>query len=90
MDGAIKQSGFDPRSLLFVSMQFGMQKPALDSPQVKTEYLSCLKHLSNLISDSMNDGRDKSKTTTLQELNDEIKRVEAELSPRRKQRNSNF
>lgn len=70
--------------------EFGMQKPALDSPQVKTEYLSCLKHLSNLISDSMNDGRDKSKTTTLQELNDEIKRVEAELSPRRKQRNSNF
>ncbi|KAJ9682589.1 hypothetical protein PVL29_018498 [Vitis rotundifolia] len=56
------------------------------SAAVKVEYLSCLKHLSSLISDSSN-RMQQSTTTTLQELNEEIKRVKIELSQDRKSKN---
>ncbi|RVW81156.1 hypothetical protein CK203_044707 [Vitis vinifera] len=56
------------------------------SAAVKVEYLSCLKHLSSLISDSSN-RMQQSTTTTLQELNEEIKRVKIELSQSRKSKN---
>ncbi|KAF9683867.1 hypothetical protein SADUNF_Sadunf04G0058600 [Salix dunnii] len=46
-----------------------------DSPKVKTEYLSCLKHLLSLMIDA--GSKDK---ITLKDLDDEIKHVEGEIS----------
>lgn len=57
-----------------------------ESPEVKAEYLSCLKHLSSLISDGNAAGAHKCRGTNLQELKDEIKHVEAEISQYRKKR----
>ncbi|TYI18376.1 hypothetical protein ES332_A07G085300v1 [Gossypium tomentosum] len=48
-----------------------------DSTQVKAEYLSCLKHLSSLLDAK---GTTEYRGTTLQELKDEIKRVEDDIS----------
>lgn len=55
------------------------EKLISDSPKVKTEYLSCLKHLLSLMIDTGN--KDK---VTLKDLDDEIKRVEAEIHDRSK------
>ncbi|KDO50824.1 hypothetical protein CISIN_1g030623mg [Citrus sinensis] len=61
--------------------EFGTEKPIGDSFEVKAAYLSCLKHLSSLIST----GRaQRSKEATLQGLKDEIKRIEAEISSNRR------
>ncbi|OVA12163.1 hypothetical protein BVC80_1775g2 [Macleaya cordata] len=55
------------------------------SPEVKAEYLTCLKHLfSLLISDTTTDDGISKRHNTLQELKDEIKQIEAELSKSRK------
>ncbi|KAM7280198.1 hypothetical protein ACFE04_007332 [Oxalis oulophora] len=48
-----------------------------DSRQVKVEYLSCLKHLLSLINGG---SANRSKGPTLQELKDEIERIEAKIS----------
>ncbi|XP_024038138.1 nephrocystin-3 isoform X2 [Citrus clementina] len=61
--------------------EFGTEKPIGDSFEVKAAYLSCLKHLSSLIST----GRaQRSKEATLQGLKDEIKHIEAEISSNRR------
>ncbi|RWW22054.1 hypothetical protein GW17_00013766 [Ensete ventricosum] len=52
----------------------------LDAPNVKKEYLSCLKHLRNLATTTMEESQ---KSIVLQELLHEAQRIEAELSPRR-------
>ncbi|CAL9773271.1 unnamed protein product [Musa acuminata subsp. burmannicoides] len=52
----------------------------LDAPNVKKEYLSCLKHLRNLATTTMEESQ---KSIVLQELIDEAQRIEAELLPRR-------
>ncbi|XP_034915363.1 uncharacterized protein [Populus alba] len=59
--------------------EFEAEKLISDSPKVKTEYLSCLKHLLSLMIDTVN--KDK---VTLKDLDDEIKRVEAEIHDRSK------
>ena len=54
----------------------------LNSPDVKSEYLSCLKRLMNLISEDIaSDTTERSRT--LKELRDEALHAEAELSPAR-------
>ncbi|CAK7338988.1 unnamed protein product [Dovyalis caffra] len=55
--------------------EFEAEKLISDSPKVKTEYLSCLKHLMSLMIDA--GSKDK---VTLKNLDDEIKRVQAEIS----------
>ncbi|URE19755.1 Kinesin light chain [Musa troglodytarum] len=52
----------------------------LDARTVKKEYLSCLKHLRNLATTTMEESQ---KSIVLQELIDEAQRIEAELLPRR-------
>lgn len=59
--------------------EFEAEKLISDSPKVKTEYLSCMKHLLSLMIDTGN--KDK---VTLKDLDDEIKRVEAEIYDRSK------
>ncbi|XP_011002194.1 PREDICTED: uncharacterized protein LOC105109257 isoform X3 [Populus euphratica] len=59
--------------------EFEAEKLISDSPKVKTEYLSCLKHLLSLMIDAGN--KDK---VTLKDLDGEIKRVEAEIHDRSK------
>ncbi|XP_044467401.1 uncharacterized protein LOC123197259 isoform X2 [Mangifera indica] len=64
--------------------QFATEKSISASPEVKAEYLSCLKHLSSLIGDANAGGRHKLREPTLQELKDEIKRLEVEVSSKRR------
>ncbi|GAV60475.1 TPR_10 domain-containing protein/TPR_12 domain-containing protein [Cephalotus follicularis] len=66
---------------LFAYKEFGTESSLSDSPEVKAEYLSCLKHLSSLIGNATADGTPQPRGATLQELKDEIKRVEIEISP---------
>lgn len=54
-----------------------------NSSEAKAEYLSCLRHLSALLSDSAMDTTRLPRRTILQELKDEIKSVEDELSSNR-------
>lgn len=65
-------------------LQFATEKSISASPEVKAEYLSCLKHLSSLIGDANTGGRHKLREPTLQELKDEIKRLEVEVSSKRR------
>ncbi|XP_052189057.1 uncharacterized protein LOC127799249 isoform X7 [Diospyros lotus] len=58
--------------------EFGVGRMA-SSPEIKAEYLSCLKRLSSLIGDGSTDSMQQSRKATLQELKDEIKHIEAEL-----------
>ncbi|XP_048230497.1 uncharacterized protein LOC8275738 isoform X3 [Ricinus communis] len=60
--------------------QFESERSISDSPEVKAEYLSCLKRLSTLISDSAVKEIKLSGKPSLQELNDEIKRVQGAIS----------
>lgn len=59
--------------------EFEAEKLISDSPKVKTEYLSCMKHLLSLMIDTGN--KDK---VTLKDLDGEIKRVEGEIHDRSK------
>ncbi|ONK75326.1 uncharacterized protein A4U43_C03F15680 [Asparagus officinalis] len=54
----------------------------LNSPDVKSEYLSCLKHLTTMVNENIDGNNERS--TALKELRDEALHVEAELSPRRR------
>ena len=65
-----------------VSVQFETERSISDSPAVKAEYLSCLKHLLSLISDT--DRTRSCEEATLKELEDEIKRLESELHHRKR------
>ncbi|KAJ6396504.1 hypothetical protein OIU77_021518 [Salix suchowensis] len=55
--------------------EFEAEKLISDSPKVKIEYLSCLRHLLSLMIDA--GSKDK---VTLKDLDDEIKHVEGEIS----------
>ncbi|KAJ6402406.1 hypothetical protein OIU84_014492 [Salix udensis] len=52
--------------------EFAAEKLISDSPKVKTEYLSCLRHLLSLMIDAGSNDK-----VTLKDLDDEIKHVEA-------------
>ncbi|CAL5326698.1 unnamed protein product [Camellia sinensis] len=67
--------------------EFGIGQSMHSSPDLKVEYLSCLKRLASLIRDSTTESTQQSRRATLQELKDEIKHVEAELSLRGKRKN---
>ncbi|XP_062107626.1 uncharacterized protein LOC133818640 isoform X3 [Humulus lupulus] len=69
--------------------KFGSEKPIHDTRDVKTEYLSCLKHLASLIIDTDTDteGTQRSDRLKLNDIKNEIKHVEAEVSPQRRERN---
>lgn len=69
-----------------VSLQFETVKSISDSPEVKAEHLSCLKHLSSLMRNSSTNGTRTFRGATLQNLEDEIKYVESEISPYRKRK----
>ncbi|KAK4837227.1 hypothetical protein QYF36_003790 [Acer negundo] len=57
--------------------EFGTEKSISDSPEVKAEYVSCLKHLLSLIDNGNSIGRTQpSKEITLQEVKEEIKRID--------------
>ncbi|XP_031256995.1 uncharacterized protein LOC116114993 isoform X2 [Pistacia vera] len=64
--------------------EFATEESISDSPEVKAEYLSCLKHLSNLMGDANVRGTHNSREATLQELKEEIKHLELETSPNRR------
>lgn len=64
--------------------EFGAERLISDFPEVKGQYLSCLKRLINY---SSTVGTQRLKGETLQELKDEIKHLEVEISPYRKQKN---
>lgn len=73
--------------LIFIYyVQFESERILSNSPEVKAEYLSCLRHLSALLSNRVADSTQRSRGVTLQELKDEIKHIEDELSPNRKSR----
>lgn len=63
-----------------------------DSPEVKTEYLLCLKHFLSLI-DNLNNSSStilsSSQAVTPQELKEEIKRIEAALSSMKRPKHQN-
>ncbi|XVF20495.1 hypothetical protein REPUB_Repub12eG0005400 [Reevesia pubescens] len=63
--------------------EFATERLVSDSPEVKAQYLSCLKHLSSLLD---SEGTKQYRGTTLQELKDEIKRVERDISSSRKRK----
>ncbi|KAL3527446.1 hypothetical protein ACH5RR_012102 [Cinchona calisaya] len=74
------------RECISAFKEFGTQTSLSDSPVVKAEYLSCLKHLVALVNDNTTPSLKQSKTAALEELKDEIKRVEVEISAARRQR----
>lgn len=67
------------RGCISVYKEFVNEKSLSDAPGVKSEYLLCLKHLVDLLSDNRTMSKDRSSNAALQELKDEIKRVEVEL-----------
>lgn len=67
--------------------EFENERSLSDSPEVKVEYLSCLKRLSSLINHTTTEGTRKFKGATLQELEDEIKNLEVEISSYRNRKN---
>ncbi|XP_050228150.1 uncharacterized protein LOC126677527 isoform X3 [Mercurialis annua] len=67
-----------------VFTMFNSERPIFDSPEVKVEYLSCLKRLSSLYSENAVRNVILSGKVSLAEVNDEIKHVEGEISRSRK------
>ncbi|CAH1434502.1 unnamed protein product [Lactuca virosa] len=57
--------------------QFGSEKGLSNFGDIKGEYLSCLKHLSSLLKTSKINSLNNSRKPTLEEVQNEIKRVEA-------------
>ncbi|XP_060185831.1 uncharacterized protein LOC132615284 [Lycium barbarum] len=74
------------RECLSAYKKFVTEKSLSDAPGVKAEYLLCLKHLVDLISDNKTSSADQSGKAGLKELKDEIKRVEVELSTKGRRR----
>ncbi|XP_060184301.1 uncharacterized protein LOC132613990 isoform X2 [Lycium barbarum] len=74
------------RECLSAYKEFVTEKSLSDAPGVKAEYLLCLKHLVDLISDNKTSSADQSGKAGLKELKDEIKRVEVELSTKGRRR----
>ncbi|XP_077236030.1 tetratricopeptide repeat (TPR)-like superfamily protein isoform X2 [Tasmannia lanceolata] len=74
------------RQCISIFKEPGIRRSVLNSAEVKAEYLSCLKHLVSLLSGTTSKEVHQSRPT-LQELKDEIRLLEAELTPNRKRRN---
>ncbi|CAH2079624.1 unnamed protein product [Thlaspi arvense] len=55
-----------------------------DSPEVKSEYLSCLKHLSALLANKETTLNSKASPVSLLELKEEVKRIEIDLLSHKK------
>ncbi|KAK1262977.1 hypothetical protein QJS04_geneDACA012010 [Acorus gramineus] len=72
------------RECISLFKESGLRRALLNSRDVQLEYLSCLKHLLSLMTGS---GESQQSRETVQGLRDEIKRVEAMLSPSRKHGN---
>lgn len=60
-------------------MQFGYGTQLQDSFEVKSEYLSCLKHLSALLANKETTLNSKASPISLPELKEEIRRTEIDL-----------
>lgn len=60
----------------FLRLQFGIQKSLSNLADIKGEYLHCLKHLSALLSNSKSSSLKHIRRPSLQEVLNEIKRVE--------------
>ncbi|CAN4126866.1 unnamed protein product [Withania somnifera] len=67
------------RGCISAYKEFGTEKSLSDAPGVKAEYLLCLKHLVDLLTVNKTSTKDRASNASLQELKDEIKRVEVEL-----------
>ncbi|KAM5558206.1 hypothetical protein ABKV19_020097 [Rosa sericea] len=66
--------------------EFVTKRSIPEFPETKAEYLKCLKHLLSLNSDSTTERTQQSTGVNLQDLRDEIKRLEVELYPHRKRK----
>ncbi|KAF3619037.1 putative nephrocystin-3-like isoform X2 [Capsicum annuum] len=64
----------------FCFILFVTEKSLSDAPGVKAEYILCLKHLVDLLTVNKTSSKDRSSNAALQELKDEIKRVQVDLS----------
>ncbi|PQM42428.1 kinesin light chain 3-like isoform X1 [Prunus yedoensis var. nudiflora] len=63
--------------------KFVTEMSIAEFPEVKAEYLKCLKHLLSLNGNSTTQTSQQSTRVNLQDLRDEIKRLELQLSPSR-------
>ncbi|CAB4304269.1 unnamed protein product [Prunus armeniaca] len=63
--------------------EFVTEKSIAEFPEVKAEYLKCLKHLLSLNGNSTTQTSQQSTRVNLQDLRDEIKRLELQNSPSR-------
>ncbi|VVA32864.1 PREDICTED: kinesin [Prunus dulcis] len=63
--------------------EFVTEMSIAEFPEVKAEYLKCLKHLLSLNGNSTTQTSQRSTRVNLQDLRDEIKRLELQLSPSR-------
>ncbi|KAM3283301.1 kinesin light chain 3 isoform X1 [Capsicum chacoense] len=68
------------RGCISAYKEFVTEKSLSDAPGVKAEYILCLKHLFDLLTDNKTSSKDRSSNAALQELKDEIKRVQVDLS----------
>lgn len=75
------------RQCMSAFKEFGTKTATLrDSPEVKAEYLSCLNQLFTMITENEKTGSQNSVNPELEELKDEINRVQADLSSTRRHR----
>ncbi|KAF3678166.1 putative glutamine synthetase-like, partial [Capsicum annuum] len=68
------------RGCISAYKEFVTEKSLSDAPGVKAEYILCLKHLVDLLTVNKTSSKDRSSNAALQELKDEIKRVQVDLS----------
>ncbi|PHT99948.1 hypothetical protein BC332_29736 [Capsicum chinense] len=68
------------RGCISAYKEFVTEKSLYDAPGVKAEYVLCLKHLVDLLTDNETLSKDRSSNAVLQELKDEIKHVEVDLA----------
>lgn len=65
-------------------LQFGYGIQLQDSPEVKSEYLSCLRHLSALLANKETTVNSKASPISLPELKEEVRRIEIDLRSHKK------
>ncbi|PHT64751.1 hypothetical protein T459_29176 [Capsicum annuum] len=73
-------SSLEMKKLELEDSKFVTEKSLSDAPGVKAEYILCLKHLVDLLTVNKTSSKDRSSNAALQELKDEIKRVQVDLS----------
>ncbi|CAH8366292.1 unnamed protein product [Eruca vesicaria subsp. sativa] len=60
--------------------EFGCGSQLRDSPEVKSEYVSCLKHLSVLLANKETRGNSEASPISIAELKEEVRRIEMDLT----------